>query len=424
MTGTVMCPDCGLGVEPGQFCTECGASLPAQPEPSTTATPTATAATPGTAEAAPAAAARPSWWRRRRNLLVVAGGTVAAVLIAGGVVTALQATGAEAVKTASATAMPSGARVLPGWSNTAAWTASGVQGRVGVTADGRLLGSATGPTVTVRTASTGTVLRTTTLDRSARGGVFAATVDGRPALVAYTATTLTTWSGKTAAPHTVTLPKGGTVQIRTGAVFVTAGTAVSVLEEGLVPVTSPRSGAAVLGRTDDGRILWASARGEVITAAINGTILHTAALARPAKDATLDGWQAATSAVVWVRWKRSGKPPVLVAHRVDTGAAITTTTPLPDGVTTTSQDGTGVLVDGVWFTRDGKVRPMPEEFVASRFVGGAVYGATTAGDAALLTGSRLQSAGIPDVVPVAVTAGRDLVTVTGGHIATYPPTTK
>jgi len=405
----VACPHCGRHVQRDTFCTECGSPL------AHTEAPTA-----GLPEQTPP---RP-WWRRRRNIAVVAGGTVAAALLAGGVVTALEATGAEAVKTASATA-PSGARVLPGWSTTATWNASGVHGRVAVTADGRLLGSATGDTVTVRTASTGTVLRTTTLDGSARGGVFAAMIDGRPALVAYTATTLTTWSGKHASPHTMALPKGGTVQIRTGALFVTAGAAVSVVDDDdLVPVTSPRSGAAPLGRTDDGRILWASARGEVITAAINGTILHTASLARPAKGAALGGWRAATPAVVWVRWTRPGKAPVLVAHRVGTGAAVTTTTPLPDGVTATSQDGRDVLVDGAWFTADGVLRPMPEEFVASRFVGAAVYGATTRGDAALLTGTRLQSAGIPDVVPVAVTAGRDLVTVTGGHIATYPPTTK
>jgi hypothetical protein len=431
---TVICPDCGFQVEAGQFCTECGAPLNAQetptrlvpvvsPDPAPAPGP-GPGVPPGDAVDAAVPVVERMWPRRRRNIVVVAGGTVAALLLAGGVVAAVQASGAQAVKTASAT-VQSSARVLPGWSNTPVWETSGVKGRVAVTADGKLLGSASGDTVTVRAASTGTVLRTTMLADPARGGVFTAMNGTRPALVAYTGSSLTLWSGPKATPRTLTLPAGGRVQIRTGAVFITAGSSVSLLEDGdLVPVTTPRPGAAVLGSTDDGRILWASARGEVITAATNGTVLATAELARPAKDAAIEGWVAASPATVWVRWKQPGKNPVLVAHDAATGTAIVTTTGAPDGVTATSQDGANVLVDGVWFTRAGKLRPLPEEFVASRFVGDAVYGATTRGDAALFTGSRLQSAGIPNVVPVAVTANRDLVTVAGGHIITYPRTQK
>lgn len=357
---------------------------------------------------------------RRRRLLVVglAAAGVAALCVAGGIVVA-----AHPDQSANATATASSVVTLPGWARSAAWSTDQAEGRVAVTTDGSLVGSAHGRTVTITDADTGRTVTTSTLTGTVRGGVLPVTVSGKPGLLASTSSTVTVWIGKRASASTTPLQQGTRLQIRAGVPFLVTGRIVVMLtEDGATPVTSPRPGAAVLGTTGDGAVLWASARGEVITAAVNGTVVHTATLERPNGATKITRWVTATPDAVWVRW--AGKnDTVLTSHVASTGKIVGSVPADPTAAAAASQSGDHVLVDGVLFTAAGKRIPLPDGFVAGQFLGDTPYGASTDGKTALFIGGRTRTVPAPAIVPIAITANRGLVALTGGHVSMYPTST-
>jgi hypothetical protein len=357
---------------------------------------------------------------RRRRLLVVglAAAGVAALCVASGIVIT-----ARPDQPPNASATSRAVATLPGWARSAAWSTGQAEGRVAVTADGALVGSAHASTVTITDADTGRTVTTSTLAGAVRGGVFPVTVSGKPALLASTASTVTVWTGKHAAASTTPLQRGTRLQIRAGVPFLVTGRTVAMLtEDGARPVTSPRPGAAVLGAISDGAVLWASARGEVITAAVNGTVVGTATLERPDGAAKITRWVTATPDAVWVRWAGKGDT-VLASHVAATGKIVASVPADPTGAAAASQSGDHVLVDGVLFTAAGKRVPLPDGFVAGEFLGDTPYGASTDGKTALFTGGRTRTVPAPAIVPVAITANRGLVALTDGHVSMYPTRT-
>lgn len=373
-------------------------------------------------DAAPSDAddAQRSWWTRIPKVWVWAAASLVVVLVAASVLVATTTSRSDAPTAASS--VPTSATTLPGWAKTQTWAKSGTVGAVGVTSDGNYIGYAHGSTVTVLHAGSGRTAATLTLPGKAVGGVAAVTVDGKPALAAASKTAVTVW-GAGKLQLEAGIPAGGKFQVRAGVPFVvTDSTAAMLTGHGAVPVTFPRPGALIMGGTSNGQVLWASARGEVLTAATNGTITRTAKLDAPKGGTEISSWVVATGNTVWVRWKTDGKGTVLAAHNVRDGSVVSSTDTTSDEPMTASQDGKTLLVQGTAFTSSGKTVAMPKGFVADGFVGNHLYGADQDGTTAYVDGNTVRTGRAPTVVPVAETAAGGLIAVTNGRISTYPAT--
>lgn len=360
-----------------------------------------------------------SWWKRIPAVWVW--GTAALIVVLGAATVVVATTGRPQTPTAAASVSTS-ATTLPGWAKEQTWARTGAVGAVGVTGDGNYVGYAHGSTVTVLHAGSGRTAATLTLPGKAVGGVVAVTVDGKPALAAASKTAVTVW-GAGKLQLEAGIPSGGKFQVRAGVPFVvTDSTAAMLTGHGAVPVTFPRPGALIMGGTSNGQVLWASARGEVLTAATNGTITRTAKLDAPKDCTEISSWVVATGNTVWVRWKTDGKGTVLAAHNVRDGSVVSSTGTTSDEPITASQDGKTLLVQGTAFTSSGKTVAMPKGFVADGFVGNHLYGADQDGTTAYVDGNTVRTGRAPTVVPVAETAVGGLVAVTNGRISTYPAT--
>jgi hypothetical protein len=392
--------------------TEDTAELQDGPEPA--------AADGDAAPPADAADAQRSWWTRTPKVWVWGAASLVVVLGAASVLVATT-TGRPDAPTVASSASTS-ATTLPGWAKEQTWAKSGAVGVVGVTSDGNYIGYAHGSTVTVLHAGSGRTAATLTLPGKAVGGVAAVTVDGKPALAAASKTAVTVW-GAGKLQLEAGIPSGGKFQVRAGVPFVvTDSTAAMLTGHGAVPVTFPRPGALIMGGTSNGQVLWASARGEVLTAATNGTITRTAKLDAPKGGTEISSWVVATDNTVWVRWKTGDTGTVLAAHNVRDGHVVSSTDTTSDEPITASQDGKTLLVQGTTFTAAGKTVAMPKGFVADGFVGNHLYGADQDGKTAYVDGSTVRTGPAPTVVPVAETAAGGLVAVTNGRISTYPAT--
>ncbi|TDW64679.1 hypothetical protein EDF51_11343 [Curtobacterium sp. PhB25] len=344
---------------------------------------------------------------------------VAAVVVVGIAALFVATSGHEDQQSSTAHVASAPATTLPGWAKKPTWAKSGAVGAVGVTSDGNYVGYAHGRTVTVLHAGSGRIAATLTLHGKAVGGVSAVTVDGKPALAAASKTAVTVW-GAGKLQLEAGIPTGGEFQVRAGVPFVTTDTTAAMLTgHGAVPVTFPRPGALIMGGTANEQVLWASARGEVLTAATNGTVTRTAKLAAPKSATEISSWVVATDNTVWVRWKTREQGSVLAAHDVGDGKAISSTGTSSDEPVTASQDGKTLLVQGTAFTAAGKTAAVPKGFVADGFVGNHLYGADQDGTTAYVAGKAVRTGPAPTVVPVAETGSGDLIAVTDGRISTY-----
>lgn len=342
------------------------------------------------------------------------------VLLVGGLIVGIAMTPNEQTQSPAAEHVATSATTLPGWAKEQTWSKGGAVGAVGVTSDGNYVGYAHGSTVTVLHAGSGRTAANLTLPGKAVGGVSAVTVDGKPALAAASKSAVTVW-GAGKLQLEAGIPSGGKFQVRAGVPFVVTDSTASMLTgHGAVPVTFPRPGALIMGGTTNGQVLWASARGEILTAATNGTITRTAKLDAPKGGTEISSWVVATGNTVWVRWKTDDKGTVLAAHSVRDGKVISTTDTNSDEPIATSQDGKTLLVQGATFTSSGKRVDVPKGFVADGFVGNHLYGADQDGKTAYVDGDTIRTGPAPTIVPTAETAAGALIAVTNGRISTYP----
>jgi len=373
--------------------------------------------------------------RRRRTVLIL---TTACVLVVGGVFGAVYVftgagpAGANNPPTAAPTAQRA-AVTLPGWLTAAAWKASHVADAV-LRGDGKAVAVLSGQTVTVRATATGKVLGEQTLAGGA-AGVFAGTVDEKPAVVAFSATEAFVWVAGVDAPQRLDLSGGRELSRRGGAVFLRAtdGSYSLPTVGGELPLIPPRPGTIPLGRAGEG-IVWGSGRGTVIVAAVNGAIVSEAPLAPPSPGARVTGWVFTTTAtgplskvaagdreITIVTWTNADGTQTVVAHSTASGAIVTalpaTTTP-----PVFSADGSVVAVAGHRLDlRSGAASAIPDGFVPTRFIGAAMYGATKTGSPALLSGDRIEAVAAPTVIPLGAEPGGNLLTLTGGDLVAFSP---
>lgn len=147
-------------------------------------------------------------------------------------------------------------------------------------------------------------------------------------------------------------------------------------------------------------------------------------LTPPADGATVTpkrGWiRAASARTTVIGWTLPDGTTTTGVHSAETGELIVSIPGNGDGVL--SPDGTLWAVDGYLVTLDGPgASALPDGFLGSRFLGGALYGALEDGKTALLTIGEEAAETVPasSVQPIAVIDG-SLLTLTSGRLAVFP----
>jgi len=406
-------------------------------------------APPGTARPPRLAASGSSFFARDRAtvLLIIAcvvPPVVVAVVVAAIFLPTIHSPAAGRPAPTSSTPHPTVAPVLtiPGWSQTATWSVAGFDA-VTVSNSGARAAAVHGTVVSIVDTTTGRVVQHETVP-GLTGRVYPVTIDGQPGFAANTTTNganaLAVWAGKDLAFASLPYPSGASFRIRSGAPFIFAadGTASLVTSTDkttgagttLTPVLSPRPGTVPLAVTSVGAIVWASQTGEVLVAAVNGTITNTEPLLIPTPGATITQWIAATDDIVAVKWAMPDGTQLLTTNLLVNGVTVGTAVPLTGGIitATTNQDGTQLLAAGCIFdTHTGATKPLPYGFITASFLGNTLQGATTAGQTSLVVFDRGTFTDIvpianPTVIPVGASTANALLTFTSGSFQSFPPT--
>lgn len=360
-------------------------------------------------------------WPTRRRRVFLLGGAAAAVLCIAGVSAAALAWSGQPSPTPTPTpthTASSGPRfvTLPGWATSPVWDAAKVIGPVAFSADGARIARASGTNVTIAAASTGKVLAESTLDGDPFDGVRAVVVDGTSSFMVQTDAGVRLWVGADLTEVDVPLDAADRLVVRSDVpIVVRSGGAFEILTgAGAIPLTTPRPGLAPLAMTTEGSVTWASARGAVVIAAVNGAIVHDVALAPPAPGATAAKWLRASDTVVVVRWAMPDGSTVVGTSLVSDGSLVGQLPAAGDlNEIPTDRAGTSALVGtAVLSLATGEVQPLPEGFVPGYFVGDRVYGATATGAPALAAAGEVVPLDAPTVVPVGLADDQTLITLT------------
>ncbi|MGW9159682.1 hypothetical protein [Microbacterium sp. NPDC055665] len=309
---------------------------------------------------------------------------------------------------------------LPGYATAPAWSVRGVDAAA---VSRQLVLTAQGSTVQWRAAVDGEVVATAEISGS-NVRVLSGFVSGVSAAAAVSDTQALVWVDGAKAPLQLSLGGGRTLEVRAGTLFITGPdrTFWMVTSAGEIPVASPRPEAIVLGVAGDA-VVWASAPHRVSVASPNGTVVHDAVLAPPAAGAVITprtGWvRAVTDTTVVVGWTLPSGTQATSVHALQTGEAVAGFTGAGAGVLSPAGDvwvDAGHLLD----LTDSTVTPLPDGFVASRFLGSSLYGATANGtDALLVDGAAEPVPAAATVRPFATSSDGMLLTLTSGELAAF-----
>jgi hypothetical protein len=313
---------------------------------------------------------------------------------------------------------------LPGFETDPAWSASDVTAaavlgdRVITLTEGR---------ATAQDVTTGKTSDDVVEVPGGATGLLEGFVGAERAVTAVSATHALIWvEGQDAPPSLLQFSPGRGLVERTGTLF-TAGQdfsfALVTIANGEVPITAPRPSMIVLGAAGDS-VIWASAAGEVLVAAANGTTLSTVKLALPDPGAVITpetGWvRAATSTVTVVGWTLPDGQTLTGVHSTTTGQLLHTIPGAGAGLLSPDRD--------VWVTNGhqvnlvaGTVTPLPAGFVPARYLGADLYGALSTGSNALLSADASEAVAVEasTVTPHAIADGM-LLTLTDGRLSAYP----
>ncbi|MFF2772916.1 hypothetical protein ACFVUP_38035, partial [Streptomyces bacillaris] len=261
----------------------------------------------------------PTRFRRPRGrwVVVIVAATAVAVVATIGSVVWFSAAPSGAAKPTSTPALVAPLVTLPGWAGTAQWHKTSVVDAA-ISPDGSLVVALSGSTAAVLNASTGRQVGSVRLVGD-KLGVLAGFAGTAPAVVAFSNTAATLWTADNAGVP-IDLSGGREITVRSGKLMVTNpdGSASLLTPAGQVPAVSPRAGTIPIGMADHA-VLWASARGTVISASVTGTILTEAPLTAPAAGAKVSGWLVAANAhTVTVIWSTPAGASVLGVHNTVT----------------------------------------------------------------------------------------------------------
>ncbi|WP_244650694.1 hypothetical protein [Plantibacter sp. CFBP 13570] len=418
------CPRCGC-TDPWAAFTTAEPHITAetiQDAPDTVSGPTVVRASAPVLVAGPALGGRALFTRRR--VLIGGGAALLALLGAGGAAIAFTASGRPSAPRPSSTAKTVAPVVtVPGWARVplqefGRFTAVGDVAFIPETAT---IGFATGAEAVLVDAASGTVH---TRQSCAAAGMYAALIDGSWAVIAVTGQSVHLWAGSSLEHAEMPLPAGGKLRIRGGLPFVTDGTSSwRVAATGLVPIVSPRPGTALIGQSASG-LLWASARGSVITADDAGTALQELPLA-PVPGLSLSTWLGVLPGVVLTAWVDGLGSQNVVAHHSETGEVIGTAAAgavTAESVVTAPGSSTAVIGSALVDADAATVTGIPAGFTASTALDGVFLG-THEQRPALLTGTTVEAIPAPAATVLGCTGTGLLVTSTGGHLQVFAPET-
>ncbi|MBD8104768.1 hypothetical protein [Plantibacter sp. CFBP 8775] len=287
---------------------------------------------------------------------------------------------------------------------------------------GERFATAASGTVTIRDADG---VQVTSQEVGATPILLAGRVDGSAALLAVAGARLLVWSGDMTVAAVWDIPTDARVSVLGDGVVVSGadGQVFVVTNSGLAPFTTPRVGAAPLAVTSDGALQWASARGEVLTAAAVGTVLRQTAMAQPSAGATVSRWLSGGSTILLV-WTLPDGTATLATHADVDGSLLAST-----AVDATTAEGRLVLSDSRTTAMLGDCRvdlatgllDVPAEgFSAATALGESFFGSMGA-DAAVLDGANVAVAKhAPTFTPLGVTSAGKLLATSLGSLSIFP----
>lgn len=360
-----------------------------------------------------------------RWIIWASAGLVGVIVGAGFGIAGLASSSAQHAPIASPSSTSPRLAGISGWSESASWSDARPATSVVVSSDGERFATIVGDKVTVRDQD-GTRTAQELVD--AKTQLLAGPVDGKPALLALTGTQLLVWTEDMTTSTTWTVP-GESARIATlgaGVVVTTADRQSYVVTGGgLAPYTSPRPGAAALAVTSDGAIQWASARGEVLTAAATGSVVRQIALAAPLPGASVSRWLAGGEAIALI-WTLPDGSTTLATHSAADGSVIASApvdaAAAADRLVLSASSTMAMFRAFHIDLTTGWIGVPDQEFVASVALGESFFGATGPTTAVLSGDAVIAAKRTPTIVPVGVTANGSLVATVQGAVAIFPKT--